>query len=298
MRKNSRKAEGVVSRSSRKGLSYDLLSRQCRRGTALTTITTYDYYDFFCLTTITTYDYYDFFCLTTFTTSILIHAAIFDMDGLLVDSEPHWRAMEREVFDAVGLFLTDDECKQTTGMPILDVVHYWYDRAPWPDETGPGRTRQTLADAITEGVHERIAHFAEPMPGALEAIDFFVSRGIPTAIASASPMSLIEVVLDRIGIRDALTLWHSATLEARNKPAPDVYLGTARKLGVEPAYCVAFEDSGSGLWSAHDAGMLTVAVPGAFEYNSPKFDIATIKLPSLTSFTVNTFQTLQPTSTY
>ena len=215
------------------------------------------------------------------------------MDGLLVDSEPHWRAMEREVFATVGLFLTDDECKQTTGMPIPEVIRYWYARAPWVDV--PERSHQDLADAITEGVHVRIAQLAEPMPGALEALAFFADQGIPTAIASASPMSLIEVVVDRLGIRDLLTLWHSATLEARNKPAPDVYLGTARQLSVLPANCLAFEDSGSGLRSAYDAGMQTVAVPAAFEYNDPKFAIADIILPSLEALTADTIATL-PTS--
>ena len=215
------------------------------------------------------------------------------MDGLLVDSEPHWRAMEREVFVTVGLHLTDEECKQTTGTPILEVVHYWYARAPWSEQAAAGRSHQDLADAITDGVHERIATMAEPMPGAIETLDFFVSLGIPTAIASASPMSLIEVVVDRLGIRDSLTLWHSATLEARNKPAPDVYLGTARKLGVAPADCVAFEDSGSGLRSAVDAGMRTVAVPGAFEYSHPKFIIADVIIPSLTAFSPAMLEVLQ-----
>lgn len=214
------------------------------------------------------------------------------MDGLLVDSEPHWRAMEREVFATVGLHLTDDECKRTTGMPILEVVRYWFNRLPWPEPMLPGRTLQELADAITEGVHQRIAHLAEPMPGALDVLAFFARQGIPIAIASASPMSLIEVVVDRLGIRDSLTLWHSATLEARNKPAPDVYLGTARQLGVLPADCLAFEDSGSGLRSAYDAGMQTVAVPAAFEYDDPKFAIADIILPSLTEFTADTLATL------
>lgn len=215
------------------------------------------------------------------------------MDGLLVDSEPHWRAMEREVFATVGLYLTDDECKQTTGMPIPEVIRYWYARAPW--EAVPERSHQDLADAITEGVHVRIAQLAEPMPGAMEALAFFADQGIPTAIASASPMSLIEVVVDRLGIRDLLTLWHSATLEARNKPAPDVYLGTARQLGVSPADCIAFEDSGSGLRSAYDAGMQTVAVPAAFEYNDPKFAIADLILPSLEALTADIIATL-PTS--
>ncbi|WP_186739135.1 hexitol phosphatase HxpB [Spirosoma utsteinense] len=224
--------------------------------------------------------------------SALIHAAIFDMDGLLVDSEPHWRAAERDVFGSVGLMLTDDECKQTTGLPILDVVNYWYARLPWSVQDASGRSNQQLADAITESVHERVASLAEPMPGAVDAVTFFFERGIPTAIASASPMSLIEVVVDRIGIRPLLTLWHSATLEARNKPAPDVYLGTARKLGVEPADCVAFEDSGSGLISAHSAGMRAVAVPAEFEREDPKFDIATYKIPSLTSFNETVFNLL------
>jgi sugar-phosphatase len=214
------------------------------------------------------------------------------MDGLLVDSEPHWRAAERVVFSSVGLILTDDECKQTTGMPILDVVNYWYAQRPWSTPNASGRSNEQLADAITENVHERIASLAEPMPGAVAAIEFFARRGMPTAIASASPMSLIEVVVDRIGIRPLLTLWHSATLEARNKPAPDVYLGTARKLGVLPANCVAFEDSGSGLLSAHSAGMSTVAVPAEFERSDPKFDIAAVKLPSLTAFNETVFQRL------
>jgi sugar-phosphatase len=214
------------------------------------------------------------------------------MDGLLVDSEPHWRATEREVFASVGLRLTDDECKQTTGMPILDVVNYWYAQRPWSATDASGRSHQQLADAIMENVHERVGALAEPMPGAVAAIEFFIRRGIPTAIASASPMSLVEVVVDRIGIRPLLTLWHSATLEARNKPAPDVYLGTARRLGVLPADCLAFEDSGNGLLSAHAAGMRTVAVPAEFERDDPRFDIATDKLPSLTAFDETVFQRL------
>ncbi|MCK8492859.1 HAD-IA family hydrolase [Spirosoma sp. RP8] len=215
------------------------------------------------------------------------------MDGLLVDSEPHWRAMEREVFATVGLYLTDDECKQTTGLPIPDVVNYWYTKAPWSDEATAGRTKAELGNAITSGVHERIAQFAEPMPGAIETLELFAQRGIPTAIASASPMSLIEVVVDRLRIRTYLTLWHSATLELRNKPAPDVYLGTARKLGVDPANCLAFEDSGSGLTSAHTAGMNTVAVPAAFEFENPKFAIADLIIPSLTDFSPELLAALQ-----
>ncbi len=214
------------------------------------------------------------------------------MDGLLVDSEPHWRAAERAIFDPIGLILTHDQCKQTTGMPILDVVQYWHARRPWSEQDASGQSHQQLANAITHNVHARIAALAEPMPGARDALEFFCRRGIPAAIASASPMSLIEVVIDRLGFRPLLAGWHSATLEAHNKPAPDVYLGTARLLGVLPAQCLAFEDSGSGVRSAHAAGMRTIAIPAAFEREDPKFDIATHKIPSLMAFDETLFNHL------
>lgn len=220
----------------------------------------------------------------------MIQAAIFDMDGLLIDSEPHWRAAERAVFALVGLILTDDECKQTTGLPIPAVVEYWFARAPWTEQSGS--TRAEIGNTITEGAHERIGKLAEPMPGALAVLDFFAERNIPTAIASASPMSLIELVIDRMGIRDKLTVWHSATLESRNKPAPDVYLGTARKLGVAPANCLAFEDSGTGLTSARTAGMQTVAVPADFELTDAKFAGANVVLASLKDFSASLFEQL------
>ncbi len=212
------------------------------------------------------------------------------MDGLLIDSEPHWRAAEREVFAMVGLNLTDDECKQTTGLPIPAVVEYWFARFPWVEQ--PGKTRAEIGEIITEGAHERIGALAEPMPGALAILDFFAERNIPTAIASASPMSLIELVIDRMGIRNTLTVWHSATLEPRNKPAPDVYLGTARKLGRTPDNCLAFEDSGTGLTSARAAGMRTVAVPAAFEFADAKFTGADRVLASLRDFSAPVFEQL------
>lgn len=215
------------------------------------------------------------------------------MDGLLVDSEPHWRAAERDVFDTVGLHLTDEQCKQTTGLPIAAVVDYWFARHPW-DETG--RQRANMADAITHGAHERIGRDADAMPGAVDLLTFFRRQNLPLAIASASPVSLIELVIDRLAIRSYFSLWHSATLEARNKPAPDVYLGTARRLGVDPACCLAFEDSGTGLTSAVAAGMKTVAVPADFEYNDPKFDRAQLKIPSLATFTADSFLNLQTLS--
>ena len=218
----------------------------------------------------------------------MIQAAIFDMDGLLVDSEPHWRIVEIDVFRTVGLELTDEDCMRTTGLPTRAVVDYWYERSPWT-----GRDLDELSDEILAGAYDRIGRLAGPMPGALAILQFFKERSIPMAIASASPMHLIELVIDRLGIRDYFTVWHSATLEAHNKPAPDVYLGTARKLNVSPADCLAFEDSGNGLKSAHAAGMRTIAVPAKYELDDPKFAIADYIIPSLTAFNAELFLKLE-----
>ncbi len=108
-------------------------------------------------------------------------------------------------------------------------------------------------------------------------------------------MGIIETVLERLDFKKYFKLWHSALLEARNKPFPDVYLGAARMLGVEPSRSLAFEDSGNGLRSAVAAGMLTVAVPADYEHDDPKFDVATLKIPSLLSFDAEIFDNLAQT---
>ncbi|MGA0559638.1 hexitol phosphatase HxpB [Larkinella sp. VNQ87] len=210
----------------------------------------------------------------------MIQAAIFDMDGLLVDSEPFWRDVEVEVFRTVGLEMSDEMCKRTTGMPTDAVVRYWYEQFPWTN-----RSLDEVNTDILQGAYDAIGKYAGPMPGVPGILDLFRQEGIPMAIASASPMHLIELVIDRLNIRSYFTCWHSATLEKRNKPHPDVYLGTAQKLGVQPEACVTFEDSGNGLKAAHAAGMFTVAVPADYEFNDPKFDLAMLKIPVLTEFT-------------
>jgi mannitol-1-/sugar-/sorbitol-6-/2-deoxyglucose-6-phosphatase len=218
----------------------------------------------------------------------MVAAAIFDMDGLLVDSEPIWQEVAIEVFDTVGVPLTVEMCQEGTGLGTHDFVRYFYDRFPWT-----GKSREQVEEEIIEIAHERIGQEALIMPGALAAVQFFHERHLPLAVASASPMEIIETVLRRLDLIPYFTLWHSAALEARSKPHPDVYLSTAKKLGVAASRCVSFEDSGNGLRSAHAAGTLTVAVPADFEYHDPKFDLAAIKIPSLIHFNEDIFNTLE-----
>lgn len=225
--------------------------------------------------------------ITQLNNSPTIQAAIFDMDGLLVDSEPIWREVAIEVFEAARVPLTEAMCRAATGLGTAQFVKHIFGNFP-----GINATEEAIGQHILHLAHERIGQRAEAMPGAVATIRFFYDRRIPLAVASASPMDIIETVLKRLDLRQYFQLWHSALLETRNKPAPDVYLGAARMLGITPGHCLAFEDSGNGLRSAVAAGMRTVAVPADYEFDEPKFDLATLKIPSLLSFDADIFNTL------
>lgn len=209
------------------------------------------------------------------------------MDGLLVDSEPIWQEVAIDVFATVKVLLTPEICQESTGLGTEAFVEQMYTRFPWEH-----KSQEQIGDEILALAHERIGADAREMPGATELVRYFYDRNIPLAVASASPMNIIEIVLERLNLRQYFTVWHSALLEARSKPFPDVYLGAAQRLGVDPAACLAFEDSGNGMNSALAAGMRAVAVPAAYEYHDPKFDAATLKIPSLRGFDQTIFDTL------
>jgi mannitol-1-/sugar-/sorbitol-6-/2-deoxyglucose-6-phosphatase len=209
------------------------------------------------------------------------------MDGLLVDSEPIWQAVAMEVFTTVEVPLTVEICQEATGLGTAAFVDLIYSKFPWKH-----KSQVQIGDEILALAHKRIGTDAREMPGATDLVRFFHEKGIPLGVASASPMNIIEIVLERLDLRQYFTMWHSALLEARSKPFPDVYLGAAQRLGAHAAACLAFEDSGNGMNSALAAGMLTVAVPAPYEYNDPKFDTATLKIPSLRNFDQNIFDTL------
>lgn len=183
-------------------------------------------------------------------------AVIFDMDGVLVDSEPLWHLAEIEAFGAVGLPLSPSDCLETTGLRVDAVVDYWFARRSWD-----GTPREAVTAAIIGRMARLLSEHAVAMPGAVEAVRFLQSHDLPLAVASSSPRVLIDAVTSRLGLHDAFAIVRSAEGEPYGKPHPAVYLSTAAALGVDPRGCVAIEDSGNGIRSAVAAGMYTIAVP-------------------------------------
>jgi len=203
-------------------------------------------------------------------------AAIFDMDGLLVDSEPLWREAEIEVFAELGLALTDEQCRQTQGKVVGEVVRMWFDRRPWA-----GRSVDEVAQEILDRVESLVRSRAVAMPGALAALDACEARGMRLALASSSPYRLIDAVVGRLGLHGRFAVVHSATDEVAGKPDPAVFLTTARLLGVDPGGCVVFEDAPAGVAAAKAAGMACVAVPERPVLDPSRFEAADVTLDSL-----------------
>jgi HAD superfamily hydrolase (TIGR01509 family) len=205
-------------------------------------------------------------------------ALLFDMDGVLIDSEPLWRRAEIEVFAEVGLELSEQDCRETQGLRIDDAVAYWYTRFPWS-----GKSCESVAEAIVERVAELIRADGKPLPGVHRAISDASERGWRLGLASSSSQFLIDTVLDHFELRAAFEITRSAEHEAYGKPHPAVYLSTAIALSIDPRRCVAIEDSLNGVVSAIAAQMSCIAIPAPESRDDPRFAIASMRLASLES---------------
>lgn len=209
-----------------------------------------------------------------------IEAVIFDMDGLLIDSEPLWKEAEIAVFATVGIELTVEMCHATEGFRLDEAVAYWHQQYPWQ-----GKSLKQVEQEVMQTLTTLLRQRGKAMPGVYEVLERLKSRGIKMGLASSSVMSLIETVVDQLQIRPYFQVLWSAEYEEHGKPHPAVFLTTAQKMGVDPARVLVFEDSYNGVLAAKRAGMVAVAVPDPSQAHLPKFDIADLKLPSLQAFT-------------
>ncbi len=214
----------------------------------------------------------------------MIAAAIFDMDGLLIDSEPLWKRAELEVFGSVNVPLTEPMCEETMGLRIDAIVQHWFDRFPWTNKT-PRLVQQEL----TERVAQLITDEGHALPGVESVITLLAKRGLPLALCSSSPRRLIDAAVARLGLASQLSVLHSADYEPFGKPHPAAYLSVARLLDVAPRDCLVFEDSLTGAVSAKAARMHVVAVPSSQPH---RFAFCDAQLTSLTEFTPALFEQL------
>ncbi|MFN8527646.1 MAG: HAD family phosphatase [Anaerolineae bacterium] len=182
-------------------------------------------------------------------------AVIFDMDGLLVDSEPVWALAERAVVEARGVV---HNLALQDGLVGLRLDEYWNKMAAIYTLTD---SIPVLIEDIVTRMQTLIPQQVETRPGAVELLTYLHERKVPIAIASSSPISIIDSVVDSKGWRDIFAVRVSGDEVAAGKPAPDVYLEAARRLGADPRTTLALEDSVNGARAAVAAGMICYAVP-------------------------------------
>ena len=207
-------------------------------------------------------------------------AVVFDMDGLLVDTEQIWGRVQAAIFDEIGVDVRPLlGGGLVTGMRADEAVGLFRERLGF---AGPSDTE--LAERIVAGVVEAIPREARVLPGALESLDFCARSGLAIALASGSVESVIEAVLGRFGLRDRFAAVVSASEVEMGKPHPAVLHLTAARLGVEPVRCVVVEDALNGCIAAKAARMRVVAVPEPGTEDDPRWVLADVVLGSLCEF--------------
>lgn len=202
--------------------------------------------------------------------------AIFDMDGLLINSEPLWNEAANEVFAAYNIALSHQDYLLTTGMRTREFVEWWISRFNIKDAN-----IDTIEREIFDAVIKRIKNAYIAMPGMQRAFDFFTERKFKIGIASSSPAELIELVIEMYNLKSHVHQHASAHLLKHAKPHPEVYLNCAEQLGSHPLECICFEDSFTGMIAAKAARMKCVVVPAPEVFDKPWWGAADIKLPSL-----------------
>ena len=214
----------------------------------------------------------------------MIDGVVFDLDGVLLDSEQVWDSTREELTRERGGRWHDRAQRDMMGMSSLEWSRYMHDRLAVPDPP------EEISAEVVRRLETRYRDALPLLPGAREAVERLAGRW-PVALASSSNRELIDLALELMGVRHLFRTTVSSEEVARGKPAPDVYLEATRRLGVDPTRAAAIEDSHNGIRAAKAAGMRVIAMP------NPRFppgeealaqaDVALASLAELTPETVD-----------
>jgi HAD superfamily hydrolase (TIGR01509 family) len=209
----------------------------------------------------------------------VIEAVVFDLDGVLVDSEQVWDAARRDVVARHGGTWKDSATRDMLGMSSPEWSRYVV------EELGARLTPEEVNAAVVDAMLVRYRETLPLLAGAREAV-LRLAEDFALGLASSSNREVIDLVLDEMGVAGCFAASVSSEEVGRGKPAPDVYLEAARRLGVPPDGCTAIEDSENGLRSAHAAGMRVIAIPNPhFPPAADALALADLELPDLNALT-------------
>lgn len=208
-----------------------------------------------------------------------IKAVIFDMDGIIIDSEPLWRKVMIDSFTSLGIPFNDDSCRKTTGLRFEEVAAYWFELFHISKTTIPDFNKKVINDLC-----ELISSEGKLMPGVLETINYIKHRGIKIGLGTSSNHQLMNHVLKTLSINHHFDAVCSAEHMKYGKPHPQVFLTCAETLNVLPQNCLVIEDSVNGLIAGKAAQMKVLVVPDKETKHKIAFEIADFRLESLEDF--------------
>lgn len=223
-----------------------------------------------------------------YTSKKYVHSAIFDMDGVLIDSEPLWYEAANEAFMPYCIHLEPEEYALSIGLRTKEFVDFWlkkYDIDP--------QKAISIEKEINALVINKIAQKGTAMPGVISTLEQLKHRDFTIGLATSSPSSLIDVVVDKLNIRSYFSAFASAENLPFGKPHPQVYLNCADSLEQSPSRCICFEDSFNGLISAKSARMYCIAIPAPEFRHQARFQAADMILNSLEEFEVGLIEKLR-----
>jgi HAD superfamily hydrolase (TIGR01509 family) len=216
----------------------------------------------------------------------VIQAVIFDLDGVLIDSEPVWEQVRRQVVAQHGGHWADDAQQRLMGMSTGEWARYL------AEDLGVSLPPDQVAALVIGQMADRYRQHLPLLPGAVDAVRALAARW-PLGLASSAPAALIETVLDQSGLAASFAAAMSTEQVPRGKPAPDIYLAVSGALGIDPRRGAAIEDSANGLRSAAAAGLAVVAVPHPRYPPGPDaLALAAVVLPGLAGLTPQVIEDL------
>lgn len=198
-------------------------------------------------------------------------AVIYDMDGVLIDTEPYWKKAEEKIFASVNIDFNSIPNHETVGMRIDEVVTYWHEHYPWHN-----KSIAKVANEIMDEMESYILNEGSPMKGVKDSLSFFAENQKKIGLATSSYERLMAATLNRLDINNFFTAALSAEYLSAGKPNPDIYLKTATALNVIPNKCLVIEDSINGIKAGKAAGMFVVAIPDGthdFQENFKEADL-------------------------
>ncbi len=208
-----------------------------------------------------------------------LNTVIFDIDGLLIDSEPLWQEAAAEVFQLYGTKMTVNQYNSSVGLRTKEFVHLWFTYFKIP-LTESERAEKKIVELVLQKIEQK----GKILPGVAHIFEFFAKKHFKIGLATSSPPSLIELVVSMTGIGPFLNATASAEELPYGKPHPQVYLNCATQMNSSPLECICFEDSFNGMIAAKAARMKCVVIPHAYNSKEEKWGAADLKLSSLQNF--------------